>query len=49
MIPQDDDWLQRLQMLATRFSHLGVSADLAGLGIIELWGLYCFLSRLAGE
>ncbi len=49
MIPHDDEWLQRLQMLAARFSHLGVSADLAGLGIIELWGLYRFLSRLAGE
>ena len=41
------DWLERLQMLCARFSHLGIGADLAGLTAIELWGLYCYLSRLA--
>jgi len=30
------------------FSHLGVSADMAGMTVIELWALYCFLSRLDG-
>ena len=43
------DWLGHLEILAARFCHLGVSADLAGLSIVELWGLYCFLRRLAGE
>jgi hypothetical protein len=40
-------WLQRLQMLAVRFSHLGLGADLAALSLVEQWGLYCYLSRLA--
>ncbi len=41
------DWLERLQCLSVRFSHLGIGADLAALSVIEAWGLYCFLSRLA--
>lgn len=42
----NDDWLMRLQTLSERFSHLGIGADLAALSLIELWGLYCHLSRL---
>lgn len=42
-----ETWIERLQTLCNRFSHLGVSADLAALSIIELWGLYLFLTRLA--
>jgi len=38
---------ERLQTLCNRFAHLGISADLAALSIIELWGMYQFLSRLA--
>jgi len=41
------DWLERLQTLCNRFSYLGIGADIAALSIVELWGLYCFLSRLA--
>jgi hypothetical protein len=41
------DWLERLQLLCNRFSHLGIGADLAALSVIEAWGLYCFLYRLA--
>jgi hypothetical protein len=41
------DWLERLQTLSVRFSGMGVGADLAALSLIELWGLYCYLSRLA--
>ena len=40
------DWPERLQTLCERFSHLGIGADLAALSLIELWGLYCYLSRL---
>jgi len=40
-------WLESLQTLAARFSHLGIGADMASLSIVELWGLYLFLSRLA--
>ena len=43
----DENWLERLQTLSVRFSHLGLAGDMAGLSLIELWGLYRFLSRLA--
>ena len=43
----DETWLQRSQTLIVRFSALGISGDMAGLSLIELWGLYRFLSRLA--
>ncbi|MEQ1837780.1 MAG: hypothetical protein ABL858_05510 [Candidatus Nitrotoga sp.] len=41
------DWMVHLQTLSARFSLLGIGADLAALSLIELWGLYRFLSRLA--
>ena len=43
----DETRVERLQTLLNRFSHLGIGADLAALSVIELWGLYCYLSRLA--
>lgn len=43
------DWQERPQTLRNRFSHLGMGADLASLSLIEPWGVYCFLRRLAGE
>lgn len=42
-----ETWLERLQTLLERFSSLGIGADIAALSLIELWGLYCYLSRLA--
>ena len=39
-------WLDRLQCLAARFPEYGIDADLAGLAVADLWGLYRFLSRL---
>lgn len=42
-----ETWIERLQTLLERFPHLGIGADIAALSIIELWGLYCFLLRLA--
>lgn len=44
---QPSDWLKDLELLAWRFSHLGFSADLAGMTAIELAGLYRYLARLA--
>lgn len=44
----NSDWLERLQTLSARFSGMGIGVDLASLSLIELWGLYCYLSRLAG-
>ncbi len=43
----NDDWLQHLEILLVRFSHLGVGADVASLSLIELWAVYLHLSRLA--
>ena len=40
-------WLNELNGLLARFSGMGISADLASMGLIELWGVYCFLRRLA--
>jgi len=40
-------WLDELQTLCERFSHLGIGADLASMSLVELWGLYCYLTRLA--
>lgn len=42
-----DDWLERLESLTVRFSHLGIGADLTALSLIDAWGVYLFLSRLA--
>lgn len=41
------DWMKELEMLAWRFSHLGFGPDLAGMTMIELTGLYCYLAKLA--
>jgi hypothetical protein len=42
-----DDWLKELELLAWRFSHLGIGPDLMGMTAIELAGLYSYLVRLA--
>ena len=44
----NEPWLERLQTLCERFSYLGIGADISALSLIELWGLYCYLSRLEG-
>jgi hypothetical protein len=41
-------WHEHLTMLAARFSHLGFGPDLAALTVAEAWGLYSYLTRLAG-
>ncbi len=41
------DWLERLQTRLTRFYFMGHGADIALLSLIEIYGLYCYLSRLA--
>lgn len=40
-------WLEQLEMLLVRFSHLSIGVDVASLSLIELWALYLHLSRLA--
>jgi hypothetical protein len=42
------DWLKELELLAWRFTHLGIDPDLASMTMCELAGLYVFLARLAG-
>ncbi|SFO33767.1 hypothetical protein SAMN05216332_11139 [Nitrosospira briensis] len=44
---QVETWLDQLQMLCVKFSHLGVGAELASLSLIEAWGVYLYLARLA--
>ena len=41
------DWLYELNGLLVRFSGMGMNADLAALSLCELWGIYCYLRRLA--
>lgn len=43
------DWLQELELLAWRFSYLGFGPDMAGMTLIELTGLYSYLTRLAAS
>ncbi len=43
----NEHWLESLQMLCARFSYIGMGPDIAALSLIELWGLYRFLLRLA--
>lgn len=43
----NDQWLTELQGLAYRYTYLGVTADLASMDLLSLWGLYCYLKRLA--
>ena len=40
-------WLNELEALSVRFSHLGVSADLASLTLAESWAVLQFLRRMA--
>lgn len=42
----EDDWLHELQMLAVKYSHLGVNPDLATMTLTELWGVYCWLRAM---
>lgn len=39
-------FITELEWLLARFSHLGIGADIASMGLIELWGVYCHLRRL---
>lgn len=41
------DWIEGLEMLAWRFSYLGFGPDMAGMTLLELSGLYSYLTRLA--
>jgi hypothetical protein len=42
----DDDWLKELEMLALKFSQLGMNPDLATMTLAELWGVYCRLRTM---
>ena len=41
-------WLQELEALVVRHSHLGIAPDIASLSLIEAWGLHQWLIRLGG-
>tara|TARA_R110001599_G_scaffold159052_2_gene346198 strand:- start:10249 stop:10392 length:144 start_codon:yes stop_codon:yes gene_type:complete len=40
-------WLYKLERMLIRISHLGISADIAAMGLCELWGAYRFLQLMA--
>jgi hypothetical protein len=40
-----ESWLCELHRLLVRFSGLGIGADIAAMGLCELWGVYCLLRR----
>ena len=42
-----EPWLVELEDLLVRYSALGIGADVAAMGLYELWGLYCLLRRMA--
>lgn len=44
---EEFDWLQKLQTLAVRYSHLGLNPDLASLSLVELYGIYLWLRGLS--
>ena len=39
-------WFEDFELLVYRYSHLGISADLASLSLVEMYGLFLFLRRL---
>ena len=39
-------WLERLQTRMERFPSFNLCSDIAALSLVELWGAYCYLSRL---
>jgi hypothetical protein len=41
-------WMTELQALAMRFAGYGFNADLASMAVADAWGVYLFLSRMAG-
>ena len=45
----DAVWLDALAQLATRCSWLGLTPDLAGMSISELWAVYRFLQHVSGD
>ncbi len=48
MSDQDTDWILRLMALLHRYPHLGAASDVALMTRAEAWGLFCFVSQLAG-
>ncbi len=43
------EWLESLQRLAERFPEYGIRPDLAGMAIVDLWGVWRLLERVALE
>jgi hypothetical protein len=39
--------IERAQELATLMPHMGIGPDLATMTLAELWGVCCYLQRLA--
>jgi hypothetical protein len=48
-IESEESWLDRLCDLGARFPEYGIGSDFALMSLAEMWGLYQFLGRIAGE
>ena len=43
----NEHWLLQLNTLLVKYSHMGINTELASLTLIDAWGLYLYLVRLA--
>ena len=43
----NEDWLDRLQIVIVRHPYIGLHTNEASFSLIELWGIYCYLTQLA--
>lgn len=41
-------WIDELHSLVARFSAYGIGPDMAGLSLVQAWGVLAFLRYLAG-
>jgi hypothetical protein len=41
-----NQWLNQLETLLTRFSHLGIGDDIDSFTLSESWSLYVYLTRM---
>jgi hypothetical protein len=44
---QNDYWKDESNILFARHSYLNLNADIASPNLVEFWGVYCYLPRLA--
>ena len=43
----ENHWIEELACLLARYSYKGIDGDIGSISLIELWGIYCYLRRIA--